>query len=112
MNEYLFSYGTLQKEQVQLALFGRALTGDRDILKGFRRDAIEITDELFLSKGEEKEQTIAVHSDDLNDLIEGMAFELSMEEISIADKYEPLDYKRVKVKLESGKEAWVYAAKF
>ncbi|HAO29187.1 MAG TPA: UDP-N-acetylmuramate--alanine ligase, partial [Chryseobacterium indologenes] len=29
---YLFSYGTLQKEQVQLETFGRILQGEKDTL--------------------------------------------------------------------------------
>ena len=34
--EFLFSYGTLQLEAVQMANFGRLLTGQRDVLEGFR----------------------------------------------------------------------------
>ena len=33
--ELLFSYGTLQLEAVQMATFGRKLTGTRDVLPGF-----------------------------------------------------------------------------
>lgn len=34
MKEYLFSYGTLQRDEVQLELFGRLLTGKKDPLVG------------------------------------------------------------------------------
>jgi hypothetical protein len=32
---YLFSYGTLQDDKVQAALYGRKLTGFKDILQGY-----------------------------------------------------------------------------
>jgi hypothetical protein len=37
-------------------------------------------------------------------------FTISKEELLLADNYETDDYKRIKVKLQSGKEAWVYVA--
>ena len=110
MNEYLFSYGTLQKEEVQLKLFGRLLQGAKDTLKGFRLSSIEITDESFLSKGEQKDQQIAIISGNKKDKIEGTVFEVSAGELELADQYEPADYKRVYIELESGKKAWIYAA--
>lgn len=39
----LFSYGTLQQKQVQLANFGRELTGSKDILQGYVVGEIKIT---------------------------------------------------------------------
>ena len=47
---------------------------------------------------------------DQNDKVKGTVLELTAAELSLADTYEPEDYKRVKVTLGSGKEAWVYAA--
>lgn len=110
VNEYLFSYGTLQKEKVQIELFGRTLEGSKDTLRGYKASPIEIKDEAFLSKGEQKNQLIAIISKDKNDSIEGTALEVTEEELLLGDKYEPNDYKRIKVVLESGKEAWIYAA--
>ncbi len=108
MNEWLFSYGTLQKVDVQWKLFGRHLTGTMDILKGYKTTSIEINDESFLSKGEQKQQQTLVITNDQQDIIKGTVFEVSAEELLQADKYEPAGYKRVKVELESGKRAWVY----
>ena len=108
MKEYLFSYGTLQKDEVQLELFGRLLAGTKDILKGYKTSSIEIRDESFLSKGEQKYQLTAIISDDKTDTIEGTVFEITRDELLIADEYEPEEYERVKVQLESGKQAWVY----
>jgi gamma-glutamylcyclotransferase (GGCT)/AIG2-like uncharacterized protein YtfP len=109
VNQYLFSYGTLQKEKVQIELFGIILQGSGDTLIGYKVSTIEIKDESFLLKGEQKYQLTAVISKD-NDNIKGTVFEITEEELRLADKYEPVNYKRVKVVLESGKEAWIYIA--
>jgi len=108
--ENLFSYGTLQKEKVQLALFGRLLTGAKDILKNYKLAAIQITDESFLATGAAKSQLTLIESKDAADFIAGSVFEVSEAELMKADAYEPENYKRKKVVLESGKTAWIYAA--
>jgi len=110
MKEYLFSYGTLQKEKVQIDLFGRILQGSGDALRGYSISTIEIKDEAFLSKGEEKYHQTVIISDDKSDCIKGTVFEITAEELLLADKYEPDGYERIKVMLESGKEAWIYVA--
>lgn len=71
MKELLFSYGTLQKEKVQLELFGRLLHGTKDVLEGYRISSIEIKDEAFLSKGENKHQQTLTPSNNKFDKIEG-----------------------------------------
>ena len=108
MNENLFSYGTLQKSEIQLKLFGRLLDGAKDILKGYKLSPIEIKDESFFAKGEDKYQLTLTASKDA--AVEGTVFEISEEELLLADKYEPENYRRIKVALESGKEAWIYIA--
>ncbi len=110
MKEYLFSYGTLQKEKVQIDLFGRILQGEGDMLSGYKISSIEIKDESFLSKGEEKYQQTLVISKHKIDHIKGTVFEITEEELILADKYEPGNYTRIKIVLESGKEAWIYMA--
>ena len=93
-----------------MELFGRRLTGARDILKGFKLSPIEIKDEAFLKKGEQKNQLTAIASNDEKDTIEGTVLEITEEELLLIDRYEPDNYKRVKVMLESGKQAWIYLA--
>ena len=110
MNEYLFSYGTLQKEKVQIELFGRILRGEGDSLNSYKLVTIEIKDKAFLSKGEEKYQQTLVVSKDNNDSIKGTVFDITDGELLVADKYEPANYKRIKVGLQSGKKAWIYVA--
>lgn len=107
MKEYLFSYGTLQNGKVQLDLFGRILEGSYDILRGYKVSIIEIKDETFLSKGHEKFQKTLVTSES-DDVVNGTALELTETELLVADKYEPANYERIKVALESGKKAWIY----
>jgi gamma-glutamylcyclotransferase (GGCT)/AIG2-like uncharacterized protein YtfP len=110
VKENLFSYGTLQKEKVQIELFGRILQGSADMLRGYKTTIIEIRDESFLSKGEEKFQQTLIATADKNDIIKGTVLEITEKELLLADKYEPDNYKRIKIILESGKEAWIYIA--
>ena len=109
MQEYLFSYGTLQQEKTQIELFGRRLIGSADILNEYKIAMIEITDKNFLAKGEEKFQKTLVHTGNKNDSVQGTAFEIRHEELLLCDKYEPGNYKRVEIKLGSGRKAWIYA---
>ncbi len=110
MNELLFSYGTLREERVQLKLFGRTLVGAEDQLKGYSITTIKISDEKFLSSGEQKNQSTLVYTGLNEDMISGMALYLTPEELKQTDNYEPDNYKREIVILESGKKAWVYIA--
>lgn len=109
MKKYLFSYGTLQRKKVQRELFGRILRGSPDSLNGYKTSSVEIKDTSFLSKGEETYQQTLIISNE-TDIITGTALEVTSTELQLADKYEPDNYKRIKVKLQSGKDAWVYVA--
>ena len=110
MTELLFSYGTLQKEQTQLDLFGRRLTGTPDQLPGYTIREVTITDQKFLATGEDPVQRIVLPSGNINDHIEGTALEVTATELLAADQYEPPGYSRVQVTLASGRQAWIYAA--
>lgn len=110
MKEYLFSYGTLQNDEVQIELFGRILTGTSDILPGHKLSVIEITDERFLARGEQGHQLSATVSADWGDTIDGTVFELTGDELVRSDMYEPDGYERFEILLGSGKRAWVYRA--
>lgn len=95
---------------MQRALFGRVLEGTADVLKGYRVETIEINDEAFLSRGENKFQSTVVKSTDPNDSISGTVFGITEEELHAADGYEPANYKRIHVTLGSGNKAWIYTA--
>ena len=109
MNQHLFSYGTLQREDVQLRLFGRLLYGSPDALTGHKLVRVEIKDPAFLAQGENSWQLTISASANPADSVEGTVFDMSGEELSWADTYEPAGYERLEVKLRSGKRAWVYA---
>lgn len=107
----LFSYGTLQKEQVQMETFGRLLYGQAEILKGYRLKMVEITDPEVLRKSGQKYHPILEFSGNDEDEIEGMLFEISEEEILQADEYEVDDYQRIKTVFKSGKKGFIYVGK-
>ena len=110
MTEKLFSYGTLQNEETQLRLFGRILNGLGDILEDYKVSSVEIFDETFLALDEARTQKTLVPTGICGDFVEGTVFEISKEELSLAEKYEPKNYMKMKVKLKSGNEAWIFIA--
>lgn len=107
----LFSYGTLQKETVQLETFGRLLKGHKDILLGYKLTSIEITDPEVLRKSKQKFHPILEFTGDNAHQVDGVLLEVTNEEILNADKYEVDDYKRILVDLKSGKQGYVYVKK-
>ncbi|MEL1263502.1 gamma-glutamylcyclotransferase family protein [Pseudoxanthomonas putridarboris] len=104
----LFSYGTLQLESVQLASFGRRLDGEPDTMPGYVCTMVEITDPDVLATSGQRFHPIVQRSDDANAEVQGMVFRISAEELAAADRYEVSDYQRVRVRLKSGLDAWVY----
>ena len=104
----LFSYGTLQQENVQMASFGRLLAGRVDAMPGFRRDMLEITDPDVIRTSGKRFHPVVSESGDPADEVAGTLFEITAGELAAADSYEVSDYRRVMVRLKSGAEAWVY----
>lgn len=104
----LFSYGTLQLDSVQLAIFGRLLDGRDDAMPGYRRDMIEITDPDVLKASGERFHPVVSPSDNPADSVAGKVLAITPEELAAADRYEVSDYKRIEVTLTSGTKAWVY----
>ena len=111
MSANIFSYGTLQSESVQLNTFGKALEGDLDLLTGFKSGLIKIGDEAVIAKSGMTHYQNIFYSGNPSDTISGMVFMITETELKQADKYEEsADYKRIPVKLQSGKTAWVYVS--
>ena len=108
MEHLLFSYGTLQLENVQLETYGRKLTGYKDTLEHYKLEQLEIKDSRVLARSNREFHPIAVKSNNDNDSIEGVVLEITEEELIETDKYEVSDYTRVLETLKSGKKAWVY----
>jgi len=108
MTENLFSYGTLQSESVQLNTFGRRLEGIPDVLIEYKQGLIKIEDETVIVSSGMTHHPIISHTGNHEDFINGTLFLLTEAELNQADEYEAGDYKRISVKLNSGKNAWVY----
>lgn len=106
--ELLFSYGTLQLEAVQLRTFGRRLIGRPDRLPGYRKELLEITDPAVVGASGKTHHPIVVHSGESADGVDGVVFEVTAEELARADAYEVTDYRRDRVMLASGLQAWAY----
>lgn len=107
-HEKIFSYGTLQFENVQIASFGRKLDGCKDILSKFELSTLEIKDDAVVATSGENIHPIITYTGDPKHQVIGTVFEISSEELMQADLYEVSDYKRIKVQLDSGVFAWVY----
>jgi alkylhydroperoxidase family enzyme len=106
---FLFSYGTLQQEAVQLSTFGRRLDGYPDELVAFERATLTIQDPEFVARSGTADHAIVRYTGRDDDRVAGMVLELSDAELAAADGYEPAGYTRVPARLASGKRAWVYA---
>lgn len=105
----LFSYGTLQQEEVQLATFGRKLEGEKDLVTGYEPALLRITDpDVAARLGRTHHDNIAATGDDWSN-VQGTVFEVTDAELAQADTFEAqYGYKRIHVTLASGNDAWVY----
>jgi gamma-glutamylcyclotransferase (GGCT)/AIG2-like uncharacterized protein YtfP len=106
--ERLFSYGTLQTDSVQLSTFGRKLTASPDALVGYRLQMIQITDQNFVATSGAEYHRNLEFTGSASDLVEGTVLSVTQQELEQADAYEPDGYERIRVKLRSGIEAWVF----
>lgn len=103
----LFSYGTLQQENVQLSRFGRVLDGVPDTLPEHRIGWLTITDPAVIAaSGSDRHPIVLVSGP--QDSVAGTVFTISTTELAAADTYEVADYRRVLVSLGSGLDAWCY----
>ena len=104
----LFSYGTLQQQEVQLATFGRRLSGAADALVGFEQALVLIEDAGVVATSGRTHHPIVRPCADPSSRVPGTVFELTEAEIDSADRYEVAAYRRIAAELASGARAWVY----
>lgn len=95
--ENLFAYGTLMLPDIQQELFGRELEGENDILNNYIKNEITIDNEVYPCVDGSAGNTT-----------QGVLYKIASKELVLVDKYEGIEYKRIKVVLSSGLEAWVY----
>lgn len=105
----VFVYGSLELEEVQLAVLGRRPECGADALPGHRRIEVPIEDPRIVA-------TLGrTHHADLQpgapgDAVPGTALEVTEPEVAVLDVYEAeFGYRRIRVRLASGREGWAYA---
>jgi gamma-glutamylcyclotransferase (GGCT)/AIG2-like uncharacterized protein YtfP len=103
--ENLFAYGSLKDKEIQERVFGRVLKGTPDKLVGYSVSQIPIEEEFGII-----EYPIIAQTHNSEDSIEGICFQLNDRDLELADKYEGMHYKRIKVQLLSNEIVWVYSA--
>lgn len=105
----LFSYGTLQREDVQRATFGRRLEGWPDELPGHAAASVRIEDPRVAARiGMTHHANLTFNGDEAS-RVAGMVLEVTEAELAAADEYEATaSYRRKAVTLASGRQAWVY----
>lgn len=105
----LFSYGSLQQENVQMSTFGRLLQGQVDALVGFEQSSITLDDPQVVALSGKSQHVIVKFNGREDSRVAGTVFEITDEELLRADRYECAPYQRVDAMLASGRQAWVYA---
>ena len=98
----------LQRDEVQLDVFGRTLQGSDDALPGYTLKLIEIQDQDFVLKSGTAIHRNLQFTGYSSDFVEGTVYSVTQQELEQADAYEPDGYQRVLVQLRSGAKAWVY----
>ncbi|WP_448567331.1 gamma-glutamylcyclotransferase family protein [Thalassotalea ganghwensis] len=106
--EKLFSYGTLQMENVQHETFGRRLSGQKDALVGYVLSEIKINDPSVIATSGTDIHPILKFTGNESDIVEGTVFEITPQELAQADEYEVKEYIRVLGRFTSGTNAWAY----
>lgn len=104
----MFSYGTLQMENVQKETFGRVLNGTKDTLSGYLLSEVTIQDKAVIQKSGTNLHPVLKATGNPSDEVEGVIFEVTHEELMQADDYEVEEYVRIKANFRSGEKAWVY----
>jgi hypothetical protein len=105
----IFSYGTLQQPNVQLATFGRLLQRHADVLHGYEPSLVRIDDPDIVATSGKTHHANASSTGTDGSRVTGTVFEITDSELAAADGYERrASYARVLATLASGKQAWVY----
>lgn len=102
--QLIFVYGTLMDPKIRENLLRKKVKTTPDSLKGFKLSHI--------SDGEIKYKILEPTNDSHDSVISGEVFEVDENDLKILDEYETNIYKRIQVKLLSGKIAWVYIKNF
>ncbi len=97
MTEKLFVYGSLRDPAVQIRVIGRVIEGVPDTLQDYGKKDIHFP-----------EGTFPMIYPDTGHIVDGLILDVTPDEIPRLDHYETDAYRRIRVTLQSGIEAWVY----
>jgi hypothetical protein len=103
----LFSYGTLQQDEVQLANYGQLIDGEPDALRGYELAPLLIADPHVVAVSGKSVHMVARPSGDPTARVIGTLLYLTQAEFEASDAYEDKSYTRIEVTLESGRSAFV-----
>jgi gamma-glutamylcyclotransferase (GGCT)/AIG2-like uncharacterized protein YtfP len=84
------------------------LTGFSDCLSGYVASKIKIMDEHVIKLSGTDLHPALIYTGNDDDKVSGVVYQVTKIELVKADEYEVDDYKRVRVILSSGRNAWVY----
>jgi hypothetical protein len=107
-HQLVFSYGDLQRPEVQRDLFGRVIPGEADLLPGYTVDYAEVEDHRVDDSSAPAVRPVVRETGDPRDKVVGKAMMFSEDELDAADEFEASLYSRRRVTLASGRRAWVY----
>ena len=108
MTHLLFTYGTLHLPDVQRTVFGRELPSEPDAVVGHRLTDVEITDPVVIATSGTSIHPMLEPSSAPTDRVPGHVLALDEQQLAAADEYEVDVYRRIEVRLASGRAAWVY----
>lgn len=104
----LFSYGTLRYPDVQRSTLGRVVDADDDVLPGYTIDYAEAEDHRDNDDATPTVLPVVRETGSPRDKVVGRVLHLDDDELDACDEYQVSLYRRVRVRLASGREAWVY----
>jgi hypothetical protein len=82
----LFSYGTLQQEDVQLSTFGRRLSGQGDELLQYEPSAVRIEDPHVAATIGKTHHANVTFNGNADSRVPGMVFEITDAELASVDQ--------------------------
>lgn len=104
----LFAYGTLQDAETQLDVLGRIADDGTDVLTGWRVGTAARRDRRDANPQGVMAVRVAHRTDDPHDKVVGTLLRLTLEELEAVDEYQAPSHHRERIRLASGRDAWVY----
>ena len=89
--------------------FGRKLHGKKEKLFEHKIERVKIHDKSVVDSSGTDNHPIIRYTGEKTDHVNGILFEITQDELLLADRYELDEYRRKKVKFDSGSVGWVYA---